>query len=207
MSAPLDRGTQYTAFIEAELKRESERRDSVNTRAVSAVTGSTALATLVLAVFAVMIGRDAIVHGPAKVSITVAVIALLLASGCAVQAARTRTAELVSIDNLKVLLTEEHWIKDNEPNARYHSCKYMLEEIKDLRSGTTKRGNWLRRSAVLQLVAVAALAFSVIWVAFTQDQTGGKNPKQPDNRNTSQQQVDPNPRSDCRPPLTFLLLC
>lgn len=205
MAVPIDRGTQYTAFIEAELKREGERRDSVNTRAVSAVTGSTALATLVLAVFAVMIGKDAIVHGPAKISITVAVIALLLASGCAVQAARSRTTDLLSIDNLKVLLTKEHWIEDNEPNARYHSCKYMLEEIELLRGSTTKRGNWLRRSAVLQLAAVAALAFSVIFVAFTHDQGGG-NHKQ-DQENSSQQQDNPNPRSDCQPPLTFLLLC
>ena len=205
MAVPLERGTQYTAFIEAELKREGERRDSVNTRAVSAVTGSTALATLVLAVFAVMIGKDAIVHGPAKISIAVAVIALLLASGCAVQAARTRTSELISICNLEVLLTEQHWIKDNEPNARYHSCKYMIEEIRLLRGGTSKRGNWLRRSAVLQLVAVAALAFSVIFVAFTQDQGGGSHKR--DQQNSSQQHDNPNLSSDCQPPLTFLLLC
>lgn len=205
MAVPIDRGTQYTAFIEAELKREGERRDSVNTRAVSAVTGSTALATLVLAVFAVLIGRDAVVHGPAKISITIAVMALLLASGCAVEAARTRTGELLSMNNLRTLLTEEHWIKDNEPNARYHSCKYMLDEIESLRGGTTKRGKWLRRSALLQLVAVAALAFSVIFVAFTQDQGGG-NHKQ-GHENSSEQQDNPNPRSDCQSPLTFLLLC
>jgi hypothetical protein len=40
----------YAAFVEAELKAENDRRDSVNRRAATALTGSTALITLALAI-------------------------------------------------------------------------------------------------------------------------------------------------------------
>jgi hypothetical protein len=83
-----DQGKQYAAFIDAELQREIDRRDSANARAGSALTGATGLVTLVLAVFAVFLGKESLVTGWAKVFIAAAVLALLAAGGCAVAALR-----------------------------------------------------------------------------------------------------------------------
>ncbi len=52
-----DQGKTYSAFIEAQLKAENDLRASVTARANSALTGATGLVTLVLAVFAVFLGK------------------------------------------------------------------------------------------------------------------------------------------------------
>ena len=81
-----DQGKEFAAFVDAELKAEQDRRASVNTRAGTALTGSTALVTLVLAVFAVFVGRNFTLSGWARAFLAIALVFLLLAAICAVVA-------------------------------------------------------------------------------------------------------------------------
>jgi hypothetical protein len=111
-----DQGKQYAAFIEAELKAENERRDSVNSRAATVLTGSAGLVTLVLAVFTVLIGKDFKLTGCAKDWIEVSLVALLLAAMCAVVAGVPWTSTSTNAKTLHSFRTT-YW-GDTEVTAR-----------------------------------------------------------------------------------------
>lgn len=57
---PGEQGKHYAAFIESQLKLEQDRRESLNGRATSMLAAVTGLATLLLAVFAVLLGKGAV---------------------------------------------------------------------------------------------------------------------------------------------------
>lgn len=79
-------GATYAAFIQAEMDREYGRRDSVNSRATTAITSATGLVTLTLAAIAVIKGQSTLLHGTFEASLIVGVIALLVAAALAVLA-------------------------------------------------------------------------------------------------------------------------
>lgn len=159
-----DQGTQYAGFINAELEREIARRDSANTRAGAALTSATGLVTLVLALFAVLLGKDSLATGWAKVFIAGAVLALLAAGGCAVAAIRPRAEGVVSTRTLRKLIGDEHW-KDTEVTARNQTARMVIDRIDEMRGVSTAKGKWLLAAAILQLVAIGALAVSTLIIA------------------------------------------
>ncbi len=165
-SPPIERGTHYAAFIEAELTREIARRDSLNTRALAALTASTGLATLVLGLFAVVIGKDATIKDFAKYSTLAAILALLASAVFAVLAVKPKKAYVTGVKSLEAILSEDYWAMW-EPHARWQTSSLVIAEIERLRPETTKRGKRLVASAVLQVVAVACLAASASVVVFS----------------------------------------
>lgn len=209
---PPERGTEYAAFLENELKREIARRDSINTRAVSALTSATGLATLVLALFAVVIGKDATIVGAAKILMMLAVLSLLAASGCALVAARARRAYVIGVKSFEELVTAPFWAMP-EPYARWQTSRLIIEQIKDMRPETLTRGKRLFASAMFQLASVLFLGLATIVVVFTQPaphDNNGQNQNGGQGKNGSGgQATEHHPKTDssCKPPLTFLLLC
>lgn len=162
-------GTQYASFIEAELKRENERRTAVIARAASVMTGSAGLVTLVLALIAVIIGKDTAITGGAEACVAIAVLALLGSAACSLQASRARRSnELTSVETLRELIGQQHW-KDTEVTARYQTAHITIEQIERLRKGSAIRGKWLRAAGIMQVMAVAALGLSTLIVALTQN--------------------------------------
>ncbi len=158
-----DQGKQYAAFIEAELKAENDRRTSVNTRAATALTGATGLVTLVLAVIAVFAGKDFILPGPAKISLAVAVLALLAAAVCAVIAGFPIRAKVTSRKQLQEFLKEPRW-KDEEVDARNWTAQANLDVIKAVRYGTELKFRWLMVAGALQVLAVLGLVICTLLV-------------------------------------------
>lgn len=159
-----DQGTQYAAFLDGELKRENDRRSSLLTRAGTAVTASTGLVTLVLALFTVVIGKDPTITGAAKWGVTVAVVFLLGSAACALEAGRPRkNREQTAISTLQSLIDDENWTV-SEVNARWQTANITIDQIDRLRSGSKGRGRWLRAAGICQVLAVAALAFSTVFV-------------------------------------------
>lgn len=206
MPPPPERGSQYAAFVEAELKREIDRRDSINSRAVATLTGATGLATLVLGLFAVVIGKDATINGVAKILMTAAVLALLAASTFALVAARPRKNYVTGIETLEQILLPKFW-GNYEPHARWQTSRLMIDQIKDLRPETLTRGKRLVASAVLQVVAVLFLGLSTIVVVFTQH-PAPVHEDNAQNQNGGQAVVNHSTTtSSCKPPLTLLLIC
>jgi hypothetical protein len=151
-----DQGRQYAAFIEAELKAEHDRRDSVNSRATSALTGSTGLVTLVLAIFAVFVGKDFTLTGWAKGFLVAALFALLLSACCAVFAGLAWRFEATSPETLQEMLGS-HWT-DSEVTAREITAYCNVVTLDSLHRGTEIKFNFLIAAGACQIAAVAALA-------------------------------------------------
>ena len=160
-----ERGKQYAAFIEAELKAETDRRDSVNTRAATALTSAAGLVTLVLAVFAVLLGKDfrlAGLTGWAKAYLAVALFALLGSAICAVVAGRPWRIKLTKPKTLYMMINE-HW-NDSEEDARNNIAYANVEVIASLRPGTNIKYKFLIAAGVCQIIAVAALVLCTLSV-------------------------------------------
>jgi hypothetical protein len=155
-----DQGNQYTSFIEAERKAENDRRESVNTRAASALTGATGLVTLVLAVFAVLVGRQFTLSGWAKVYLVAALLALLASAISAVCAGLPWRYKMVSAETLDGMLNT-HW-GDSEVTARGVIAYCNAVVVKSLRTGNAIKARFLIGAGVFQLIAVAALGLCTL---------------------------------------------
>ena len=157
-----DQGKQYSAFIEAQLKAENERRDSVNSRAATALTGSAGLVTLVLAVFTVLVGKEFKLSGNAKLFLAVALIALLVAALCAVVAGIPWTSTATKPKTL-------HWFRtsrwgDTEVTARGMTAYCNAMSVERLRPGTNVKFYFLVAAHVCQAIAIAGLAVCTLVV-------------------------------------------
>jgi hypothetical protein len=173
-----EQGTNYAAFIEAELKAEHARRDSVNSRAATVLTSSAGLVTLALAVFAVIVGKDFILTGSAKTLLVLALAALLCSAACAVVAGFPWRIKLAKPSTLREMIGKKHW-GDSEVTARGVAAYTNLEVIESLRPGTNIKFGWLLAAGIFQVVAVAMLAGCTIAVVFTTPQVATQAPPSP----------------------------
>ena len=158
-----DQGTQYAKFIEAELKAENDRRDSVNTRAGAALTSAGGLVTFVLAVFAILVGKDFVLVGCAKIYLVGALFALLGSAFCAVMAGLPWRFDVATPETLFKMVDQERW-GDDEDDARCHTAYANVVVLSSLRAGTSIKVRYLIGAGVCQMVAVTALALCTVAV-------------------------------------------
>lgn len=155
-----DQGKTYAAFMESQLKAENELRASVNARAAGALTGATGLVTLVIAVLAVLLGKDFKFVGYAK-GYVVAAVLLLLASGIfALIAALPWKMKYTDSPTLRKLVNER-WT-DDETDARNITAYCNLEVLDSLRVGTVVKVKWLIAAGSCQILAVLMLVICVL---------------------------------------------
>jgi hypothetical protein len=151
----------YAEFIEAELKAENQRRESLYTRASSAVTSSTGLITLVLGVFGFLVGKSPGFPNSAKPFLVIAVIALLAAGACAVVAGFPVGQQFVADSTLDDMLNARR--NDSEEVARDAVAYVNAIGLLSLRSKTTSKALWLFASGISQIVAMACIG-ACIWM-------------------------------------------
>ncbi|MGV0041676.1 hypothetical protein [Mycobacterium colombiense] len=150
----------YGAFIEAELKAENERRDSANTRAASAVTSATGLATLTLAAVGVVVGKNKDFPGCAMPFLAFALFFLLGAGACAALAGLPWRQRFVNARTLDKMLNDR---RNDPPEVARDIIAYSnAVSLISLRSALTIKMRLLLTSGVLQVFAIAALA-ACIW--------------------------------------------
>jgi hypothetical protein len=157
-----DQGTHYSAYINAELQAELSRRESVNGRSATALTSSTGFVTLVLAVFAVFVGKDFILSGGAKISLAVGLFALLAAGICAVIAGFPWRIKLATTETLRKMVNE-HWT-DSEVTARGNAAYANVVVLESLRPGTNIKFWFLMIAGGCQIIAVGALGACTLFV-------------------------------------------
>ncbi|MGY2029037.1 hypothetical protein ACW9HR_10610 [Nocardia gipuzkoensis] len=158
--AMAEQGAEWAAFIHDQLNREYSRRDALNTRAAGAVTSATGLVTLVLAVVAVLKGKDFTLTGGALVALYVAMLALLGSAVLAVLAGVSWRYRVTSIDSMRAMLVD-HWT-DSEVDARYVSAYCNLETVVSLRTGSSLKAHLLLGAAALQVLSILAMATSAL---------------------------------------------
>ncbi|MGW6374825.1 hypothetical protein ACWFRB_02015 [Rhodococcus sp. NPDC055112] len=156
----VEQGAGWAAFIQDQLNREYARRDALNTRAATAITSSTGLVTLVLAVVAVLKGKDFTLTGGPLTAIYAAMLGLLGSAVLAVLAGVSWRHRVTSIESMRAMLTE-HW-GDRELDARYISAYCNLETTASLRAGNALKGQLLIGAAVTQILAIFAMATSAL---------------------------------------------
>ena len=163
MSSEDRQGTEYAAFLVEQLTREFARRDSVNSRATSTLTSSTALVTIATGVFALLLGEDFKFSRVALTTITVALLAFLACAIFTVIAGLNRTYDAVDEKTMRALLSSEHW-KDHEIDARWQSANFNILSITTLRAGTNFKSFFLSLAGFAQVLAISALAASTLIV-------------------------------------------
>ena len=180
--ADSDRGKMYASFIETQLQSEDARRSSITARAGSALTGVSGLVTLVLAVFAVFLGKDFHLTELATLLLSVAVVALLLAAFCAVRAGSARIYGRADPAGLKRYLgnswsqiDKSRWSTDSEERARWEVAWVNVEALEKVATGTDKQVGWLNGAAYLQAAAVIALVGTTVSVVMNSDVEEARN--------------------------------
>jgi hypothetical protein len=151
----------YAAFIEAELKAETDRRESVHTRASTLVTSSTGLTTLSLGVFGLLVGKNHEFPDPAKPFFVAAVVCLLAAGGLAVAAAFPLGQQFVADRTIDRMLHSHR--ADSEGDARDAVAYINAVGLLSLRRGTTTKALLLFASGGSQIFAMFAIGICV-WV-------------------------------------------
>lgn len=155
-----EQGTGWADFIHDQLDREYSRRDVLNTRAAVAVTSATGLVTIVLAVVAVIKGKDFTLTGGALVALCVAMLALLGSAVLAVLAGVSWRYRVTSTGSMRSMLAD-HWT-DSEVDARYITAFCNLQTIASLRAGTTLKAHLLLAAAAAQVLAILAIATTTL---------------------------------------------
>lgn len=153
-----DQGTEYADFIQDQLTHEYDRRDSVNGRAVTAMTSAAGLVTVVLAVVAVARGRDYTLSGAGLSWLVIALLALLFSAVLGVLAGINWRYDVTSVDTMRAMLTE-HWT-DTEVAARNITAYCDVVTINSLRRGTNIKFRFLVAAALAQVTAILSLSIT-----------------------------------------------
>jgi len=154
-----ERGEVYSAFIEAELKAEDERRTSIDAKSIGIATSSSAFIALLIAVLTVVLGKEftlpaAVVPlglGGLGLYAIAALLGLLAGTG--------RKYQRVGVATLD-LMVGQHWT-DEEVDARNQVAYLRANTVKTLRVGNDSKSRILLYGIGMQLSAsvVLILAF------------------------------------------------
>jgi len=155
-----EQGTVYFEFIESELEAERERRKSLDSRGASVVTTSSALATAVFALGALVTGQTSFTPDKVTTWSLLAGLALFGAAAfCGLMANRTIPYEVTDTSTLEEMRSG-HWA-DDEVDARNITIYRNIQTIMTLRDGNNEKASWVTRAFVVQLLAAAALLVAV----------------------------------------------
>jgi hypothetical protein len=168
-------GKEWASFIEKQLQAEEARRSSVVTRGGAAVASAAGLVTLVLALFAVFLGKDFQTSGVVAIALGVAVLALLASAVCGVVIVSPWKYGYSKIPSLREMTQSPgdpgRSVDDDAPSwetseeeARRATAEANVDAIEALKSGTDTQVKWLTAAAISQLVAVAALVVATVTV-------------------------------------------
>jgi hypothetical protein len=156
-----DQGKAYTAFIEAELKAERDRRVHFDSRGALLVTTSASLVSLLAAVVAFFrVGTTYTFPRDALPALVVALGAFSMAAAAGILAGWNRPYSVADVPTLNKLL-DERWDRDDEVRARNNVGYMQVRTVNSLRRANSWKGRWILCGLVAQLVALLALGLVV----------------------------------------------
>ena len=159
-----EQGSVWLSLIENELKFEHDRRNSINTRAATAVTGTAGFVTVLLAVITALRGKDYTLPLPGIVALSFALLALFSAALYGLVAGASRGYTPISARGMQAMLTPRFWTDCDEVDARAHAARIYIKELKTLREGNDKKVRHLHDAAVFQVIAIGLLIVTAILV-------------------------------------------
>lgn len=156
-----DQGSAYTSFIQSELAVEITRRATINDQAGKSITGAGAQFAIVTALVVFLRGSNfhptgivaTVLFGGALILYLGSVAAGLLATG-------THKTPVATPKFLTAML-ESHWT-DDEVTARNVVALAQVKQLAGMREGNNRKTAWLKRSLLVQVLAIFMLAAAVI---------------------------------------------
>lgn len=151
---------RYADFVQGELDAEKERRSRLDQRSLAVLTTSVALTTLLLAVGALITGKDGVAADDWVVAgILLTLVAFAASATLALHASGVHEYYVVSIDSLRQL-REEAASTSEEATRRIIAGwqRKTLGSIRDLNNGKARALHWSLR---LQVLALAGLCFVI----------------------------------------------
>jgi Na+/melibiose symporter-like transporter len=155
-----DQGSVYVEFIVAEIQREYDRRDRIDTRCAALVTAAAGLITISFAALAALKGKNAPIHGVSLACITVTVIAFVSSAVLATLAAANWSYEVAKSSTLSEMLSS-HW-QDSQVTARNHTARINVRTLRTLRTGNNRKSTLFLAALLSQVVAITGLAVTIL---------------------------------------------
>jgi hypothetical protein len=155
-----DQGLTFAAYIARELETEQDRRRTLDARGASVVTVSGGLATLLVAVGALVSGRAG-VELPESTAwpLTLTLLAFATAALCGIVATFQWRYDVANTETLEAMLTDR-W-PTTEIHARNYAARLDVNTITSLRKGNSWKTRFLIAALVFQVVGLGALTYAV----------------------------------------------
>jgi hypothetical protein len=148
-------GVVYAAFIDAALKDEQARRDSLDSRALSVLTTSSALIALVFSLTVLITGEHFVVSDRGARGIACSLGSFVVAAALGLWAHETRPYRVADIPTLRLMYTT-HWT-DGETTARNFCCRLSVRNTASLRTGNNRKAGILIVAFIFQIAALVGL--------------------------------------------------
>ena len=155
-----DQGSVYSEFIATELARELDRRDKMNSQAMSLATTAGGLLTLSLAAIAFLQGKTYVPTRAAKYLLAIALGLYIMAVILALWASISRRYRAVTAETLTHMLTD-HWT-DPEVDARNIVGRLNTATVGSLRAGNEVKARLLIAASVAEIAALAVLGAGIL---------------------------------------------
>jgi hypothetical protein len=155
-------GDEVARFVAEQLAIERTRRDAINTRGLSLITTSSALATLLFAGAALVTGTDKYVPPRGALwALGGALVGFVAAASCGLLSTRTFRAEVVEPEQLDMWRVRDDVWTNTKSNVSRLLTKANVRSLTSLRAGNNRKMQWAVYGFWGQLLALASLTVAV----------------------------------------------
>lgn len=156
-----EQGSVYATFIDSQVTAEAARRTALETRGGAILTTSSAFATFILAIAAVVQAAN-YKYSADAVPLILAVLVLFVMAGIAgLLANMLFQYQVPKPGTLEEMLKTGRW-EDSETTARNRTSWLRLDTLTSMRKGNNIKATIIVIGHGLQLAAVVALTITVI---------------------------------------------
>jgi hypothetical protein len=146
----------YSAYFEAELKAERDRKSALDTRGNALVAASASLTALLAGVGALLrTGRNVGIPGFVTPLVIMTLIFFVCAALCGIAVQWNWRYPVTDTSGLYEML-DDHW-QDPETRARRTVARITINTVDKLRAGNNRKERLLRAGYVSQVVAILFL--------------------------------------------------
>jgi hypothetical protein len=160
---PSKTGEIFAEHVAKNLEAEFERRKTLEARGGTIITTSAAMLALIVAVSALLLGKDKVVLASAAAPILVvtSLITFVIANVLAIFVQNYSLAYTITADETLDDMTGSRWTS-TEDNARRVCVQRQVNTIKSLRQGNTWKARLAYAGLFVEVVAIGLLASAAI---------------------------------------------
>lgn len=151
----------YEAVLAGLQDHERSRKASIEQRAIAVITTSGGLVSLLVALSAFLLGKNATVHTFSKLMLVAAIVAFVAASGLGLIVNAPREYIGLTDQDLDRIVAEFTWTGTEQEAARIVAHQ-RAKEVKVARRVNNRKARQLYRAISLEVLGVALVAVAVL---------------------------------------------